>query len=84
MNDTGPTCEACVRRWEMGDAQGTIDPHLAPWHDPHHALLAAKDAEIARLRDVIRHGLDAHIEGSVIRMWIFAREAKAALVRLEG
>jgi hypothetical protein len=43
-------CEACVRRWEMGDVQGAIDPKVAPWSDPHHALIAAlrADSESAR------------------------------------
>ena len=79
MSDPETTCEACLKLPLEGGRYIAVYRHI----DDLYVALAAKDAEIARLRDVIRHGLDAHIEGSVIRMRIFAREAKAALARKE-
>ena len=42
-------CKACVRRWEMGDVQGSIDPRVTPWHDPHHALIHTERERADRL-----------------------------------
>ena len=47
-------CKACVRRWEIGDVQGSIDPRVTPWHDPHHALIHAERWRANRLEAALR------------------------------
>ena len=73
-----PKCEACEKWWNEAISTDWID-EAKRMAEYHHALLAAKDAQIAELRalvdDILRDNYDD-------KEW--TRRAEAVLARKEG